>query len=562
MSTSATHPVERWYAAASPTTWLALIVLIAAALRIAFWSHLWGSDDLNYVWEAYREWQGPWTPLAEGEAHSHHSLRKGLILPIALGYAVFGVNGVGAGAWSFLCSMGLVFVAHRMVRLIMKSEGAGLAAALLTAAFPLSLIFATVPWPTEPQAFFMSLGMYVFLRAEARRSSDDGPRASEYLLAGIWIGVGYLVHITAIYLALFFGAYIIAYWRRFRWQLLMVGVGVLSVIVIEQAAYFAWHGEWLYTFKATDRSQNIGTGWGYIRNWEGTSQLIEGTVLASFFVGPLSMALINQEFALYYVVGFPAMIYVALRVRAAWPVLIWFISQWIWIAYGTTSPSTWVWLARMPRYYSPLTVTLIALIAAMAFDLWRRGRKTLSTAIVVITALSGIGGGALDDGTNTQSIGTIVDRMEAEPDTVWASDHVTYSVARFYAGFDPLPRLRALTVPPTMGGVYAGAKVQQFRLEDVDRVYLRDDQWDLAIRQPENCGAADKSGDLRPDCAADALLAEIRAWGEPEPIAVKPRRLICAPLEVLGGLVPERVTQMLCAPRVTWVYSRPGARPE
>ena len=331
------------------------VILAAAALRIVFWSHLWGSDDLNYANYAYGETLGWWTPV---EGHNHQSVRKAIVLPTAVFYALLGVNGVSTGLWSFLCSLGLVALAHRFGRLMLGRERAALVTALLAAVFPLDIIFASVLWPTEPLAFFTGLGMYLFFRAE----KADRPRVRAYVAAGVAIGVGYLVHPTALYLALFFAPYLAIRLAtgQMRWAALAVAAGVGGVIFAEQVAYFATQGQWLYTFRVTG-SSNL-EGFGYIRNWEGTSQLIEGSALASFWIGPWSMALLNQEFALFYVIGLPAVIYAAFRGRTHWPVILWFGTQFVWLAYGTTATQHWLWLGRMPRYYAPVTLPLLIII--------------------------------------------------------------------------------------------------------------------------------------------------------------------------------------------------------
>ena len=553
--------VERAYGKLSPAVWLILIVAVGVALRILMWSHAWGSDDTNYAHDAWRASFDFFGPMAEGAKHNHHSLRKGLLLPTALMYRLFGVSDWTTGAWSFVCSIGLIVVAHRFARRIFSSEPAGLVAAVLMAAFPLDIIFASVLWPTEPQAFLAALGMYLFFRAEDTASDGRPPAARDYFLGGACIGLAYLVHITALFLGLFFAAYIVVYWRRFRWQILLVAVGVVAVIFAEQLAFYIYHQEWLYSFRVTNESQNLGAGFGYIRNWEGTSLLIEGTAWASFVAGPWSMALLNQEFALYYVVGLPAMIYVAIKARQPWamrPLLLWFVTQFLWIAYGSTNPAKWVWLGRMPRYYSPVTLPLMLVLTYVVVKLWQRGRHRMSAGLTVGLLVSGLMGAGMDDGINTLPIGDFVQRVRADTSVRWGTDHTSFSVGRYYNAFEPLTSVVLATTPPSKSGFYKNAKVQPFSLEGVDRFFYHPENWDFAVRQPENCGAADKSGKIQGACRSDELLKTLRTWGEPEVIAYPPRRWFCIPLRWALDVVSSRLGQVVCDPKPHLIFTRPA----
>lgn len=549
--------LERLYASLSPRAWLALIVLVGAALRLAMAPALWGNDDLNYAYAAWIE-SGHFFDLPDdGHVQTHHDLRKGLILPTALLYAAFGVHPWTTGAWSFACSIGLILLAHRFGRLLLESERAALLTALFAATFPLDVIFAGTLWPTEPQAFFMASGVYLFLRAERRAERGEPPRAAAYLGAGLAIGVGYLVHITALFLGLFFIAYLLLYRRRWKWQILLVGAGVAAVIAGESLAYYPFHGEWLYPIKQVNRSQNLGLGWGYIPNWEGTSRLVEGTAAGeSFWLSPWAMLLLNQEFAAYYIAALPAMAWAAWRAPALRPALLWFVTVFLWTAYGTTTPDRWVWLGRMPRYYAPVTIPALLALTWAVVTIARRGRPRLAGVLAAGLAATGVLGAAVDDGTNTWHAAVLVERVKAEPEAVFGTDHQTYAQARYYNGFRPLPRVRVLTRPPEAGGLYRGADVRPFEVDGIDRLFHHPANWDLSIRQPENCGAADKSGALRPDCPAVATLAAVRAWGPPEPVDPGPRTWICAPAAALGDVLPARVREALCRRPVAFIYRR------
>lgn len=551
----------RLYHRLSPRAWLAIIVLFGAVVRLCMASYMWGTDDLNYAdlarIEAGTLFEGP----PEGFEHNHHSLRKGLVVPVALLYRLFGINDLTTGAVPFLCSLGLIVLAHRFGRLL-ASEAVGLMSAALMACFPLSIIFASVLWPTEPQAFMVSWAMYLFFEAEQRRQDGAPPGHGRWLAIGLILGLAYLIHITSLFVALFFLAYLAVYWRRFTWRWGWVAAGVILILLLEAVAYYGFHEEWWYSFRQANRSQNEGMGWGFIVNWEGTSQLIEGTPLASFWLGPWSMAALNQEFALYYLVGVPALAWAAWRRPTLRPVALWFAVVFLWTAYGTTSPAHWMHLGRMPRYYAVISLPLVVAMAAMAESLWRR-RPALAALGVCAVGASGLLGAALDDGTNSWFEDRFVEHVQAHPELTYATDHHTYSVALYYEGFsEMLPQVRVITEPPPRAYIYKDAKVRRFdapgALDGVDVFFFRPQSWDFSLRQPENCGAKDKTGAADEGCMAkvEALLGEVRTWGPPEVIVSHPRRWLCAPLSWAGLSISGRL-EGLCAPQHAYLYHRP-----
>ncbi|MFN3198851.1 MAG: ArnT family glycosyltransferase [Bradymonadia bacterium] len=554
--------IERIYERMSPQAWLVTIVLFGAVVRLAMASHLWGTDDLNYADLARIEASTLFGAPPEEFVHNHHSLRKGLVFPVALLYSLFGVSDWTTGAFPFVCSLGLIVLAHRFGRLFV-SEQVGLLAAGLMACFPLSIIFASVLWPTEPQALFVSWAMYLFFKAEKQREGGETVKATQWLLIGSVLGMAYLIHITSLFVFLFFGCYLLMWRKRFTWGWGLVVAGVVAFLFAESFAYYVFHEEWWYSFKQANRSQNDGLGWGFIVNWEGTSQLIEGTALASFWLGPWSMAALNQEFALYYIVGLPALAYAAVKHQAMRPLVLWFAVVFLWTAYGTTTPARWIHLGRMPRYYAVISLPLMVAVAIFARDLWLKGRTFVAPLGIAGVAVSGLLGAGLDDGTNTWFESQFVETVKAEPQTVFATDHHTYSVSLYYDGFSTmLPQMRVLTQHPDKAFIYKDAHMQVFTGDDplkgVDAFLFRPESWDYSIRQPENCGSKDKTGKLDEACVqqVEKLLDEVRTWGEPEIIASRPRRWLCAPMELVGLSLGGRL-ESLCAPRRAYIYRRP-----
>jgi hypothetical protein len=550
--------LEALWARLTPRGWLLAILGFAALVRLLFAHNLQGTDDLNYAFAAWFESEHPFSRPDWAGTHNQHTLRKGLILPTALLYMLFGVSDATTAAWSFACSLGLVALAWAFGRLYF-SEPAAAVLAVLAACFPLDIIYSTMMWPTEPRAFFMGLGVYLFLQAEERAAGGErlGPWA--YLFAGVAIGVGYLVHMTALFLGLFFVAYGAVFIRRFTPRWLLVGVGLLAVVLLEQALYYPFHGEWMYSFKQTHRAQNLGMGWGFIKNWEGRSALwSEASESAWFWAGPWVMALLNQEFALFFLVGLPVVAWVLWVGGSLRAVALWFLTLFLWLAYGTTDPGgeRWAYLGRLPRYYSGVTLPLLIMVTTGAFAVWARGRRWLATLGIAGVALAGLAGAAVDDGRNTGHLETLAEQVEAEPGTTFGIDHTTYSQLRYYLGFAKPPNMVLLTNPVEPGkDHYHDARLRPFDLAGVDVLVHQADNWDLAVRQPENCGSADKTGKLEGACGADGVLSTVRDW--PATRIEAPARWTCGVSRLAGPLVPGRVRDHFCRARGLTLYRRP-----
>ena len=88
----------------SVTDWLALllVVVLACAVRIVFFTGLFGSDDVVYVDRALAILHGEWSTTSKYVG----SLRYGINLPMAGFMAVFGPGEFTANLWALTCSLG------------------------------------------------------------------------------------------------------------------------------------------------------------------------------------------------------------------------------------------------------------------------------------------------------------------------------------------------------------------------------------------------------------------------------------------------------------------------
>ena len=151
--------------AVQATDWIGLVVVlgIATALRLVFFTGFFGSDEVTYVETAVNIVAGDW--------HASNYIgatRYGMNLPVALFIYLFGLSEASANLWPFLCSVGevaLVFVIARWL----WSTRAAVVSALLIALLPLHVHFAGRMMADPALAFFLTLSAALVLRAASSK---------------------------------------------------------------------------------------------------------------------------------------------------------------------------------------------------------------------------------------------------------------------------------------------------------------------------------------------------------------------------------------------------------
>jgi 4-amino-4-deoxy-L-arabinose transferase-like glycosyltransferase len=171
-------------AAKSPTVtgvradWVsaAIILIFAAALRIAFFSRGLGTDEIVYISQAYR--------LLEGQfPHSTYlgAVRYGINGFQALSIELFGNGVVGAAGLFFICSLGIILLAYCFAYHLWGRRAA-MWSALCLAVLPLDVTLAGSLNPDPYLALFIAASLIVLYFAER----ED--RSELYFLGGLLAG--------------------------------------------------------------------------------------------------------------------------------------------------------------------------------------------------------------------------------------------------------------------------------------------------------------------------------------------------------------------------------------
>ncbi len=131
------------------------------------------------------------------------SIRPMLIYPLALFVYLFGYTNLAAGAYSYVCYIGLIILTY-LIGSGVYSRRAGVLGALLFSFYPIALKYSSDAISMVPLAFWLTLSMLLFIYAK------KGNKARYYILSGAVTFVAFLINPLALIYALFFLFYIVA----------------------------------------------------------------------------------------------------------------------------------------------------------------------------------------------------------------------------------------------------------------------------------------------------------------------------------------------------------------
>lgn len=158
-----------------------VILLIAAAIRIAFFSRGLGTDEIVYIAQAYR--------LLDGQVpHATYlgAIRYGINAFQALSIRLFGNGEAGAAGLFFACSLAGILLTYLFANYLWGRTSA-IWSALAVAVLPLDVTLAGSLNPDPYLGLFIGTSLVVFYFAET------GDRSGLYFLAGLLVsGMGVL----------------------------------------------------------------------------------------------------------------------------------------------------------------------------------------------------------------------------------------------------------------------------------------------------------------------------------------------------------------------------------
>jgi hypothetical protein len=247
---------------ARPRPWataaaLSLIVLAALGLRLLAFIGSQGTDDLRAAESACQLVTNPSGYLERfGRAGGTAvRLRQGLVLPVAVGYTIFGVSYASSYIFPLLTGLGNVVLAWVIGRLVL-SRAAGWIAAALVAVSPLEVIHSTILFPDVPLAFYQGLAALLLILA---LRTNSVPRQVVLLLAcGLTAWCAWMTKEVGLEMMVFLGLATLAEFlagRRF-WRGSLILVGFMAGLVAEGLFYWAATGDPVFRLTLRALSQN------------------------------------------------------------------------------------------------------------------------------------------------------------------------------------------------------------------------------------------------------------------------------------------------------------------
>ena len=354
---------------------LFLIVIFGLLLRLVFFSGMGISDSLSYSKAAQ--------DINEGKGIDPNSTltlstKLGLTFPMSLAYRLFGVNDFSSVIFVLLTSIASIILIFYFGRLLFN-EKIGLMASFLLSFFPLDIVHATQLGSDLPSAFFMALGVYVFLNAEMNRKLKYG---LDYLLSGIFIGIGYLIRESVLLIALFFIFYII-YKRKIKREYFLVPAGVIIIFIIEAFIFLYLTGD--PTYRIIKSQQYLAEAVSSRYNYFGRLDFPEGLLHYPW------LFLTNNLLTYFYIFIAIALVYALInKKKETYITLLWFVPLLLYLSFGSYSPTQYLPFKAVDRYTYIFTIPGILLFAFFLSEKKIAMKRWITTVILAFLLLVSI----------------------------------------------------------------------------------------------------------------------------------------------------------------------------
>jgi 4-amino-4-deoxy-L-arabinose transferase-like glycosyltransferase len=237
--------------------WLSLIVIFAIFLRLIFFvgfSSNPAQENLHLsivrsIYEGnFEKYLSRYRNIPKdyvGDPAETHAMRWMLNYPTAFFWIILGINDIATSMWTAIASIGII-ISTFYIGKILYDEKSGLLAAFLVSFFPTDVINATRFDTDIIVAFFMALSVLFFLRSLKYKNN----KRINYLLTGLFVGLGYLTKPFSILLPFIFLIYLI-YERKLDRKILFFFTGFLIIIILEGLYYSLTTGHFFLNYIIT-----------------------------------------------------------------------------------------------------------------------------------------------------------------------------------------------------------------------------------------------------------------------------------------------------------------------
>ena len=328
------------------------VVFLGLFLRVTYFVGPCCDDDVAYLNVAHEFMKLNFIDLKNGFIFAYRTM---MVVPIAISFKILGISEFTASMYILLSSIGSIIVAFLIGKLLFNNYAAFLAALLMTF-YPLEVIYSTHLVPDVPLAFFIGLSVLIFLYANKKNKN------SYYILAGIIVGLAYLVKTTAILIFPFILLYSFFFLQKNKMRTILkflVGFALIYLIEISYSYYFT--GNIFTTYKSYVSAQE---SWGFM------NEKSEEEIKAMLSYYPNLMFGINTGIS-HYCGYFFWLLLIAILFPLSYKkggrefliVLLWFFSIFMYLQFGTMDARKFVLMHRLERFITILSIPMSLTIA-------------------------------------------------------------------------------------------------------------------------------------------------------------------------------------------------------
>ena len=146
----------------------------------------------------------------------------------------FGSEVFALALFPFFCSLANIILIYKISAELFNPKVAIISALLLTF-LPLEIYYTTSVYPTVPLETTCGLTIYMLLKA-----NNTGKRVY-YILAGIFLGIAYLTHITGLFVLLFVSLFLLIIVKRPKLKTISYILSGLLLIFVLECTFYWYH---------------------------------------------------------------------------------------------------------------------------------------------------------------------------------------------------------------------------------------------------------------------------------------------------------------------------------
>lgn len=375
---------------------LAVIIAVAAAIRVYLFNGFVGLDDAEYARFAHQMAHGS-LDIRSYTGPAVFPLRVGVIAPTALLFRVFGMNEWTLVLYPLFLSLAGIALAYACATRLF-GQLAGLMAAALVAIYPWDIDGATKLLPDLPAAFYAAAAITAILYLERQPTPRNARLFLGGIGAGLALGLSWLCKESVAYLAPLCAVWAITSIRHERRILslwLGVAAGSLAVLLGEMIVYHAFTGDYLFRFHEVERNyrqwENSFFTEGSDFGWKRGESHAQALARRLFVTGP-ALILFSRTFFYLPLIGLGATLWAWRRGDRRFLIpSLWLWSLVLMFNFSSSSTATYTPLALFHRYLSPIFFPAIVLVSgflATAITVDRRSRTRGRPAIAQWSALA------------------------------------------------------------------------------------------------------------------------------------------------------------------------------